>query len=280
MESVLLLGATGNVGRNVAHRLTEAGERVRRATRTPSAAIDCRFDWHDDRSWAEALAGVDRLFVMTSETAGNLSGEVTQLIALADDVGVERVVLLSAIGVDDMVGDPTGMAQIEAAVIDACASHSIVRANTFMENFTTGPFARSIIERDAVIAPVGNARVSFVCAADIARVVAHELSSSARGGLLQVTGDEALTFFDCARTIGETTGRTIDFFDPGVDGMRSILEDAATPPPVVDLILGFYATLACGAHALTTSTVADLTGDAPTSFAEFCSTNDHVWSQR
>lgn len=280
MINVLVLGATGNIGRRLIHHLTQRNASVRRATRTPVRPGDIRFDWADPASWSDALDGVERIFLMTPETVGNLAEPAATFIDVADDAGVAHVVLLSAVGVDDLAGDPTGMAHIETAVRGASASHSILRANTFMENFTIGPFASAIIERNAVVAPVGDARVSFVGVDDIARVADHELNDTPHGETLTITGPDALSFADCADEISNACDRAIDFVDPGVRGMRQILEDTDAPPPMVDLVLGFYATLADGSHAAVTTTVADLTGAPPATFADFCAANAAAWSQR
>ena len=54
-STTLVLGASGKTGRRVADRLTASGRPERAASRSG----ETRFDWHDEATWAPALAGVD-----------------------------------------------------------------------------------------------------------------------------------------------------------------------------------------------------------------------------
>lgn len=273
--TTLILGASGRIGSRIATEIADRGHDVRRATRRPSAPDEVSFDWNDRSTWRPVLGGANRVFLMTPETGCHLGQQGSEFTGLASEVGVEHIVLLSALGVDS-TPDMTGMAEIEDAVTEF-ASHTILRPNTFMQNFTTGAFAGPIIERDAVVAPVGAAAVSFIDANDIARCASLELGDEPTGGTLTLTGGEAITFGEAADTISEATRRPIAYTNPEPEEMREMLSAAGTPPPVLEMILGFYATLASGAHAVIESTVEDITGCAATTFHDFCEANATSW---
>jgi uncharacterized protein YbjT (DUF2867 family) len=68
MGTILVIGATGNIGSALVTRLAEKNEPVRAATRRPESyqaltgVEKVRFYYDDPSSWGPALAGVDRVF--------------------------------------------------------------------------------------------------------------------------------------------------------------------------------------------------------------------------
>ena len=100
-DKVLVLGATGTIGRRVASQLESTGVRVRRA----SGSGDARFRWEDPATWSPAVRGADAVFVMAPDGV-----EVDpEFLAVATDAGVHRLVLLSSKGIEVM-GDQRLMA--------------------------------------------------------------------------------------------------------------------------------------------------------------------------
>ncbi|MEU2394647.1 NAD(P)H-binding protein [Streptomyces sp. NPDC007369] len=94
--TILVTGATGNVGRRVVGQLLEAGESVRALTRRPegaglpAAARIVTGDLAQPATLPDALAGVEKMFLFpVPETA-------REVVDLAVKAGVRRVVLLSS----------------------------------------------------------------------------------------------------------------------------------------------------------------------------------------
>jgi uncharacterized protein YbjT (DUF2867 family) len=59
-DPILVLGATGTVGRRLTRGLTAAGHAVRAASRTAGRGSP-RFDWTDPQTWKPVLDDVVRL---------------------------------------------------------------------------------------------------------------------------------------------------------------------------------------------------------------------------
>ncbi|MFI6817759.1 NAD(P)H-binding protein [Nonomuraea sp. NPDC050328] len=72
MEEVLVTGATGRVGRQVAQTLVQAGLPVRRATTSPRQSGDVRFSFTDPATFHDAFRGVDRMFLMRPPQIGDV----------------------------------------------------------------------------------------------------------------------------------------------------------------------------------------------------------------
>jgi uncharacterized protein YbjT (DUF2867 family) len=269
----LVLGSTGSIGSLVVEQLLAAGVPVHRATRRPMTDGQMAFDWRVPETWSAALVGCTALYLTTPEQAGNLAGPVERFLDLAERGGIERVVLLSAVGVEGSP-DVTGMRQIESAVAGRTFSTSVLRANTFMQNFIAGPF-RPV--EGKVLVPAGGAAVSFIDVRDIAKCVVQELGEEQLGGVHELTGPESLTFADAVSAITTASGETVTYVDLSEDSARNMMVEGGTPPPVVEMILGFYATLRSCAHSATTPSVRMLTGASPTPFSRFAADHAMAW---
>src|SRR5919197_649128 len=100
---ILVTGATGTIGRPLIDQLSTAGVAIRAVTRHPQAVgLPAHVevvagDPSQPATIAPALRGVTGLF-LHPRAVGLAAGE---LLALARERGVQRVVVLSAINVDD-----------------------------------------------------------------------------------------------------------------------------------------------------------------------------------
>ena len=100
--TILVTGATGNVGRPLTELLALDGAEVRAVTRNPQAAgLPAGVEVITTVS---SLRGVTSLF-LNPRAVGKAAGE---LLALAREQGVRRVVTLSAINVEDDPADQQG----------------------------------------------------------------------------------------------------------------------------------------------------------------------------
>lgn len=99
--SILVTGATGNVGRHLVRQLTEAGHSVRALTRDPNAAefpdgVEAvKGDLSDHASLRTAFDGVTALHLLASQGASfDALERPEELLAMAAKAGVERVTVL------------------------------------------------------------------------------------------------------------------------------------------------------------------------------------------
>jgi len=142
--TILVTGATGNVGRQVVEQLTKRGAKVRALVREPSkahfpAGVEVvQGDLLDVDSVRSAFSGVSTLFLLN----GVVADEFTQaLIALniAREVGIERFVYLSVIHSDIYVNVPhfAGKFGVERMIEQMELNATILRPAYFMSNDLT-----------------------------------------------------------------------------------------------------------------------------------------------
>src|SRR5207302_5795386 len=105
---VLVTGATGTIGRDVARRLSEQGVAVRAGVRDQAKARKqlgsdialVPFDFENEKTFSEVLDGVEKVFLLPPLLPNQL--EVTNaFVDAAKHAGVHHIVKVSAIGVDD-----------------------------------------------------------------------------------------------------------------------------------------------------------------------------------
>lgn len=99
---ILVTGATGNVGRELVNLLLEGGEKVAAVTRDPATAAlpggahVVGGDPSRPQTLTSALDGVEAVF-LSPRAVGDATAE---LLSLAAEQGVQRVVALSAVTVE------------------------------------------------------------------------------------------------------------------------------------------------------------------------------------
>ncbi|MFI1169763.1 NAD(P)H-binding protein [Streptomyces sp. NPDC020801] len=238
--TILVTGATGNVGRHVVDRLVAAGRGVRALTRDPGAAAfpACvevvRGDLARPRTLQAALRGVDRMYLFpVADTA-------PEVMAAVKDAGVRRIVVLSS----DAVTDGTDIAHhlpVERAVEASGIAWTHVRPGEFALN-KLSIWARSIRAEGVVRAAYPGARGVPVHEKDIAAVaVAALLEDGHEGATYSVTGPQSLTQREQVRAIGAGIGRTIRFEEVTPRQARDDMVRQGFPPQIADYVLAFQA---------------------------------------
>ncbi|MFI8912946.1 NAD(P)H-binding protein [Streptomyces sp. NPDC053513] len=237
--TVLVTGATGNVGRHVVRGLLAAGTGVRAMTRAPEkAALPAgvevvRGDLADPASLDAALAGVDRAYLFP------LPGTAEEFTARAAKAGVRRIVVLSSVSAEYADGDYSGdhHTAVERAVEASGLEWTHVRPGEFMANVLNW-WAPSIRAENVVRAPFGGTRSAPVHEADIADVaLAALLEDGHVGKAYSFAGPQSLTKYEQVRDLGEVLGRAIRFQELAVEEARALWLGQGMPAEAVDWLL-------------------------------------------
>src|SRR5437016_1954772 len=91
-RTTLIPGRTGRTGTLVARKLGDRGLSARTASRH---GADVPFDWDNPATHARALAGVDRIYLVTPVMRITYAGLVSDFLDLAEASGVRHVTYLS-----------------------------------------------------------------------------------------------------------------------------------------------------------------------------------------
>ncbi|MCP3800619.1 NAD(P)H-binding protein [Allokutzneria sp. A3M-2-11 16] len=234
--TILVTGATGNVGRGVVAQLLDAGQAVRAVTRNPATAnlpagVEVvRGDLADLP--AEAFAGVERMFLFPANGS--------EAVATAVRVGVRRIVVLSSMALDDATDDtgPAGYHHAEELAAERAVQASglewtVVRPGEFMANALG--WADAIRAGEVVRAPSGDVPGMPVDEIDTAAVaVAALLEDGHSGATYEVTGPELITPAEQVRVIGEVIGRDIGFVALSEEETAEYWRSFGVPQEMID----------------------------------------------
>ncbi|MFC0114559.1 NAD(P)H-binding protein [Kibdelosporangium aridum] len=215
--TILVTGATGNVGRSVITQLLEAGASVRATSRNPRSAdlpVDVRAaDLEKPESFGEALEDVEKVFLFPNPAGAQGFAE------LAKAKGVKHIVVLSSqAAAHESYGDSpvrTLHLAVEAAVERSGIDWTFLRPGGFATN--TLAWAHTIKQEGLVRLPFPDANVNSIHEADIAAVAVKALLEDGHvGAAYELTGPESIPERRQVELIGAAIGREIKLVELGV----------------------------------------------------------------
>jgi uncharacterized protein YbjT (DUF2867 family) len=274
---ILVTGAAGNVGGELANALADAGLPVRAMTRSagqdrfPPGVEVVAGDLNDPASLRPVLDGTEALFLLPGYA------DMPGVLAEARRAGVRRVVQLSGMsaGSGDMSNAITAyMAMSEQAARESGLAWTILRPAMFMSN--TLQWVQQLRAGDVVRAPFGHVRAAVTDPADIAAVAALALTApGSEARVYELSGPEPLTPADRVAILGHVLGRDLRFEAQSDEDARTEMS-ATTPARYVDAFFDFYA-----AGTLDESevppTVRELTGRPPRTFSQWATAHANAF---
>jgi uncharacterized protein YbjT (DUF2867 family) len=234
---VLVIGTTGQVGKLILAEFDrEPGHvRVRYAARKPEQVDELRaagrdavhLDLDDPRTFASALHGVDRLYLLTGYTVAMLAQSKT-LVDAAVKAGVGHIVHQGVFANWD-VTDPHFVwhQMIERYIEGSGLQWTHLHPNVFMDGLSSmisaGDGSFSVF--------YGDRRVGWIAARDIAAVAASVLRQgpSRHGGKDYWLSTEVASGPEVAAVFSEALGREIRCEVRGPEEFKASLADRAVP---------------------------------------------------
>jgi len=276
--NVLVTGATGTVGRATLSALRDrdvhAAAFVRdraRATHALGPDVELRVgDFSEERSLATALDGIDAVLLASGNDPEMRDHQLGAARVIAGSEA-RRVVKISGspVSIAHAARTRTGTDHlaVESALRASGREVVAIRPNVFMQNFLDQSAA---VAHDALPGPDGATRVSFIDAQDIGRVSAAALAEpELPGEILELTGPEALTWFDVAALMTKVLGRPITHYPAPPEVIRQGLLAMGRPEWQVEHALELSALFSDPQAAEVTSTVQRVTGRPPGTLTTF-----------
>jgi len=285
-STVLVTGATGNIGCQVVKQLSTIGTNVRAAVRrsTDLDKIKCaevglvEYDFNKQETSEAAFEGVEKLFLITPFVP-NMVEIGTSMVERATKAGVKYIVRLSAMGADFEPGITLGRwhREVEKAIEASGIPYTILRPNEFMQNYV-GFLGDTIKTQSAFYLPLGDSKTSFVDTRDIASVAVEALTKSGHDGkIYNITGEESLSNYQVAEILSTLTGRKINYVNVSDNDAREGMRSANTPVWMIDALVELYRIQKAGYASEVSSIVELVTRRKPISFAQFARDYSHVF---
>lgn len=284
--TILVTGATGNVGRNVVDLLLRAGMDVRATSRDPEsvdlpAGVDVRrADLTEPKTFEDALQGVEKVFLYNQPAA------VDGVMEIAKAAGVKYAVLLSSLAAAGRDPDhwiARWHLAMEEAIERSGLAWTFVRPGPFAVNSL--PWARAVKDGKPVRLLYAHSYLSAIHERDIAEVSACALLQDGHDGAkYHITGGDSITQAQQLALIGQAIGRELEFEDITGDDARDFLSKRFEPrikeliedgvitredaPGIVETRIRYYVEALDGPAEID-GTVEKVLGKPPRTFAEW-----------
>ncbi|WP_454617565.1 NmrA/HSCARG family protein [Bradyrhizobium cenepequi] len=232
--TILVTGATGNVGRQVVEQLIKRGADIRAFVRDPAKAnvpagvTAVQGDLLDVDSLRSAFSGVSTLFLLNAVVPDEFTQALTAL-NLAREAGIERIVYLSVIHSDLYVNVPhfAGKFGVERMIEQMDFKATILHPAYFMNN--------ELMIKDVVTGygvypmPLGSKGLAMIDARDIGEIAAIELIRREKSATplpldrINLVGPDTLTGAKAAAIWSEVLGRAIAYGGDDTGGFEKNL---------------------------------------------------------
>jgi NAD(P)H dehydrogenase (quinone) len=275
--SIVVTGATGHLGRLAVEALVERGvpaaDVVATGRRTETLAdlaergvVVRTADYDDEASLEEALAGADRLLLVSGSEVGQRVRQHGNAIAAARAAGVGFIAYTSIAHADTstllLAEEHRATEQLLA---EAGVPHALLRNSWYTENYTA---QLPVYLEHGIAGAAGDGAVSAATRADYAAAAAAVVATDGHAGAVYELGGAPFTMAELAQVVSAATGRTVTYTDLPVEQYQRLLVAAGLPEPAAAVFADGDRGVAAGELLVEGDDLARLLGRAPTSLPE------------
>ncbi|KAK7436489.1 hypothetical protein CaCOL14_003783 [Colletotrichum acutatum] len=292
-KTVLIIGGTGKVGRQLTKLFAETSVQVYQAFRKGSATTESgaenikpiAFDWNDKKTWDTVLEiGATSVFLVAPP--GGPLPPVELFIDQARLKGhVKRFVLLSGSPVEPDINS-LGMGRPHAYLKQLGEKGEVewaaIRPTWFQQNFAElENYRDSIVKEGVIYSATGDGKIPWVATEDIAACAFQLLTQKdAPNDEYLILGPELLSYGDIAEILSKTLGREITHKDLSVDELVDYYVRQGLPTHIAEMLGNADMAIRNGSENRMNSVVVDLTGKRPARFCDFAEKNKRLWAQK
>lgn len=236
---IAVTGATGQLGGLVIQHLLKevSASSVVAIVRNPAKAaaladrgISVRQANYTDVDALEgALAGVEKLLLVSSNEVGQRAAQHRNVITAAKRAGVSLLVYTSLLRADTSSLDlAPEHVETESMIKASGLPYVILRNGWYTENYTAS--APGAVARGVFLGSAGKGRIASAARNDYAEAAAAVLlNPQLPGQVIELAGDTAYTLADLAAEISRQTGKTVAYQDMLADEYSDVLLKAGLP---------------------------------------------------
>ncbi|MBV9769286.1 MAG: SDR family oxidoreductase [Bryobacterales bacterium] len=281
-QTLFVTGASGQLGRRVVELLLENGAgKIVAGTRKPEKLADLeqrgvvvrQANFEDPKSLEAALAGVDRVLIISSDAIDRPGRRLAQHQAAVTAAAkvVKHAVYTS---MPNPETSPVVFAPDHLGTEDALKAGGIgwtILRNCWYTDYLIPTLAPAVAS-GKLFAATGEGGAPYVTREDCAQAAAAALASSdTTNRTLDITGPDLVTYADVAKLGSELTGRPIVFVPVEPAERIAQLITAGTPEPIARMLVSGQMAISQGKMGTPSTAVKDLTGREPMSVCEFLS---------
>ncbi len=277
--TIVVTGATGQLGRHVvesllrrgvpAAKIVATGRDIDRLSDLAARGVRVRAaDYQDPVSLREALAGAEKVLLVSGTEMGQREAQHRNVIEAAKAAGVRLLAYTSIANADRsgllLAAEHQGT---EKALIDSGVPYVLLRNGWYLENYTAQ--LPGYVAQGAVVGSAGDGRVSGAARADYAEAAAAVLVADDQAGkIYELGGDQPFGYPDLATAVSAATGRSIGYRDLPADEYVAVLTQAGIPEPYAQALADSDQGIARGELLVSSGDLARLIGRAATTLSQ------------
>ncbi|ELY2589109.1 SDR family oxidoreductase [Cronobacter sakazakii] len=243
---IAITGATGQLGQRVIDTLlnTVAAQEIVAIVRNPAkaAALSARgvqvraADYNDAAALTAALAGVEKLLLISSSEVGQRAPQHRNVIDAAKTAGVKLIAYTSLLHADR---SPLGLAEehvaTEKMLADAGIPYVLLRNGWYTENYLAS--VPPALEHGVFIGSAGDGKIASASRQDYAEAAAKVLTLDNQAGrVYELAGDHAWTLRDLSALLSKETGKTVAYQNLSEADFAAALTGAGLPEGFAKLL--------------------------------------------
>ncbi len=277
--SIVIAGATGQLGRHVVEALLErnvpaadivaTGRSVEKLADFAERGVTVQeMDYENPASVAEALNGATKVLLISSSAVGQRVEQHRTVIEAAKAEGVELLAYTSIAN-----ADTTGMKlaaehqATEELLKESGVPFVLLRNSWYLENYTEQ--LQGTLAQGAIAGSAGDGKVSGATRADYAQAAAAVLVADHQAGkVYELGGDHAFTLDQLASEISSAAGREIAYNDLPANEYQQILVGAGVPDAFAEILADSDLGIARGDLLVTSGDLQKLIGHPSTPLSE------------
>ena len=245
MTTYAVTGATGKLGRLVLDEMLQKvspGDIVALA-RDPAALSEYAMkgvqvrqaDYDDLASLEAALAGVDRVLLISGNAVGQRGRQHGNVIEAAKKAGLSYLAYTSILNArNSKLALAPEHKETEEILEKAGLNHDVLRMPWYSDNYVGG--LAPAIEQGTIYGAAGEGRLSTASRADLAAGAAAALVGGKGGDIYELAGDESWTMDQFAAEVSKHAGKPVKYVNQSEADFAKTLEGAGLPPPIAALL--------------------------------------------
>lgn len=279
---IALTGATGQLGQFVVEALlkTVPAKEIIAIVRNPAKAealskqglIVRQGDYNDQVALTQALAGVEKLLLISSSEVGQRAAQHRNVINAAKAAGVKFIAYTSLLHADT---SPLGLhvehVETEKLLAESGIPFTLLRNGWYSENYLAS--APAALAHGVFIGAAGEGKIASATRADYAAAAARVISEEGHAGkVYELAGDKAWTLSDLAALLSEASGKKVVYQNLSEADFAAALKGAGLPDGLAEMLADSDIGASKGGLFDDSQTLSKLIGRPTTSIAD--SVND------
>ncbi|WP_394250415.1 SDR family oxidoreductase [Arthrobacter pityocampae] len=277
--SIVITGATGQLGRYVIEALLERGvpaQDIVAAGRSVEKIADLgergvrvrRMDYADAASVAEALKGARKVLLISGSEVGQRVEQHRRVIEAAKAEGIELVAYTSIANADTSGMELAAEHRATEAILqESGVPFVLLRNGWYLENYTDQ--LPGALAQGAIAGSAGDGRVSAASRSDYAHGAAAVLVAEGQAGrVYELGGDEPFTMAELATEISTVADRTIAYRDLPAQEYTDLLVGVGVPQAFAEVLADSDLGIARGDLLVSSGDLCTLIGRPTTTLAE------------